>query len=155
MGYYTDIIVEIENKEYVTCGNEDGFDEHVKEEIERLVDYYLIYKNYVKNWLNFLNAKMNYLSARDMKYKWEEGGASPGSDEYHFLTFHSDRISYSSYGRSGNEFNDKLNSKFIKNLKNNSLEFQDFLNRRFCLSKIWEKFKVPSCLSKWIKENYF
>lgn len=155
MGYYTSIVIFIKNKSYTTC-NRDGFEEYVEEELEKLINYYLIYRDYVKNWLEFLNSKMNYMKKRHLEYIWHDGKHDTHSDQYHYLTFYSDEIVHNEIFPNPNpKFNMKIKVEDIKERKANSEEFQEFLNKRFLLDKIWEKYKVAPCLAKWIQCSYF
>lgn len=154
----TIIAVYLKNKLYITS-NGDNFHEHVESEIKKLINNYLLYKNYIKDHLKFLNNKNSYSKELGMKYKWERHGAynrnNNNSVLYRVYLYDSDEIVCKRERSEIMELSRKINEMDIKNLKKNSVEFKEFLNRRFCLDKIWQKYKVPSCLSKWIEENYF
>ena len=137
MDYYTCVVVEYIGKKYV-CYERDGFENWCEEAIKLIIDEFMIYKDYIKNMLNFLNIDRSKNFGTGFWPKWILGNdARYNADRYYFIDIIIDNIIvHQVFGV----------TELIKIQKVITPQFIDFVNRRFLLKHICKKHNLPKDL---------
>lgn len=150
MGYYTEFVIKKDNYYYYTC-DRDGFENYVDENIQKLFNDYVLYKSYITDLLKFLN-----IDRTDEKSKWPQWkkinlNLNLAGDNVYFISLDNMYV---------NRFDicDGPDIEFITDINLNDLKksekFTEFLNRKFHLNAIWEKYKVSKDLALWFQCTY-
>ena len=146
MGYYTEFILLYKNKTYYTC-DRDGFEKYVDINIKRLAESFALYREYIVDILKFLNIDRSDDNAPWPKWSLNESNSYTGDNMY-FMDLTEDGLVVFYRGCPTPQV---VN---LYRLKRTS-EFTNFLNHRFILNKIWQKYNITPDLAKWIQTTYF
>ena len=126
------IIVQLENEKY-SCEEVDGYESKI---VRLVINEYMIYKDYIKNLHNFLNTKRN-----DNWPTWIIGHVINCANDNGYcvkINKYSIDIGYNST---------RINTIKITNPRNpqnpQNNKFIEFINRRFLLKHICNKYNVP------------
>jgi len=150
MGYYTEFVLSYKQHKIVTC-DRDGFEEFADNNINKLVESYALCKQYIKNLLLFLN-----IDRSDNTSQWPKWYIEPVHHEFccdNMYFIYIDETAIGVY-HGNDECIFDVSSVDVTKLKK-SHSFEDFLNRRFLLNKIWKIYDVPRDLAVWIQCTYF
>ncbi len=137
MGYYTCVFVKYRGKKYI-CGERDGFENWCEKAIKLIIDEFIIYKDYIKNILNFLNIDRSKNVNADFWPKWKLVKYTFfNADQFYIIDIHIDNITvHQAFGV----------TKQVKIQKVITPEFIEFINRRFLLKHICKKHNLPKDL---------
>jgi hypothetical protein len=137
MGYYTSVVVWYKEKRYY-CGYKDGFENWCEEAIRLIIDEFMIYKDYIKNMRIFLNVDRSKKANFDFWPKWKS--AEPiifGLHQIYWINITTDKISV--------HRNVPILYE-VKITKQKNQQFIEFINRRFLLKHICNKYNLPKDL---------
>lgn len=156
MGYITTVFVNYQGLTFITEAREP-YDDYVYDHIKYICKEYSIYKNYItkNNILFFLN-KYNTEDNNEewpffssYKYIKDDPSCCISSDNVISVCIEETVITYQVDRIRSEEHKYALEKQPITPV------FENFLNYKFMLDKLFKKFNVPGCLGKWIKTNYF
>lgn len=147
MGFYTEFIFTHKGVTYITC-NRDGFEEFADKNIEKLVNDLLLYKDYIKNMLCFLN--INRTNDESIWPVWSidrTKGTNYCGDNMYFIKLDNNVVLVN------RPYGSQLS--YIISRKTKFVNFVRFLNTRFLCDKIWKKHSLPKDIINYIQNNYF
>lgn len=143
MGYYTCVILLYRGEKYFCC-HRDGFENWCEKAIRLIIDEFMVYKDYIKNMLQFLNIDRSKNVDADFWPKWDNYGNFE-SDQFYWIDITTDKI-----------YVDR-NGDLLYNIKIEKIitpEFIEFINRRYLLKSICKKYNLPKDIHAYLI-NFF
>lgn len=146
MGYYTEFIFEYKGVTYTTC-ERDGFEKFAQKHVIKLAQDLLLYRDYIKNMLAFLNIDRSDKDNFWPKWSTHYHRYNYMGDNVYCIFLLDDSVKVNNIGTNPSRY------YLVKSRK--SPDFVRFLNTRFMCDKIWQKYKLPKDMINYIQENFF